>query len=37
VITADDIRRSGATRLAQVLALAPGIEVARTSPAASPR
>jgi len=31
VITADDIRRSGATRLTQVLALAPGVEVAHVS------
>ncbi len=31
VITAEDIRRSGATRLAEVLAMAPGVEVARVS------
>src|SRR3954447_23565430 len=31
VITSDDIRRSGATSLPEVLRLAPGVEVARIS------
>jgi iron complex outermembrane receptor protein len=31
VITAEDIRRSGATRLTEVLGMAPGVEVARIS------
>jgi iron complex outermembrane receptor protein len=37
MITADDIRRSGATSIPEALRLAPGVQMARVSAGRAPR